>query len=387
MISSEDGVLTFSTGSCDAPTPDVVEDVGDVAVDEPEAEDLPGTDVVEDSEDDPTSVSKNGEESEKSLSSSAHTTSTLNMAMISTGLISSFLAPRPYRGMGVLAMTMTLLGSLTTVRGAGHEAPGCKPSLELEISLPMGAEVTSKFGDTDHYLAATVDTVVWGYYDPDATPKVSMESGETITVEVITHHSGHDYAKMIRGDQAVEEIFYWEINQTQIDKPEPKLPGTGVHLITGPIEVIGAEVGDVVQVDILELDPRLNPATGRCFGTNSQKFAGYQYNSLTGEKRDGTPYTREGGTEAITVFEFLEDDDGNMLYGAPVYMYRFPNMTAPDGSTRTFDNNPAVMIPHEFDVGYNGELMEESPIEYPVGFDGTVVSLPYLSFTIAEQLF
>jgi len=31
------------------------------------------------------------------------------------------------------------------------------------------------------------------------------------------------------------------------------------------------------------------------------------------------------GTEAITVFEFIQDDDGNMLYGKPVYMYRFPN--------------------------------------------------------------
>ena len=60
---------------------------------------------------------------------------------------------------------------------------------------------------TDHYLAATVDTVVWGYFDPFATPKITMESGETITVEVITHHSSHDYYKMIHGDPAVEEIF------------------------------------------------------------------------------------------------------------------------------------------------------------------------------------
>jgi hypothetical protein len=34
-----------------------------------------------------------------------------------------------------------------------------------------------------------------------------------------------------------------------------------------------------------------------------------------------------------------------MAYGKPVYMYRFPNMTAPDGSIRTFDNNPAVTFP------------------------------------------
>jgi Acetamidase/Formamidase family len=206
-----------------------------------------------------------------------------------------------FRGVGSTLGALALLSTqLPSVLG------DCTPSLQLEISLPQGATTSSKFGETDHYLAATVDTVTWGYYDPNAIAQLTMESGETVTVEVITHHSGHDYAKMIRGDPAVEEIFYWEANQTLENKNEPKLPGSGVHLVTGPIEVAGAEVGDVIQIDILELDPRYNPETGRCFGTNSQKFAGYQY--MVGEMRDGTPYVTTGGTEAITVFEFLEDD-------------------------------------------------------------------------------
>jgi acetamidase/formamidase len=39
--------------------------------------------------------------------------------------------------------------------------------------------------------------------------------------------------------------------------------GQGVHVMTGPIYVCGAEPGDVLQVDILELTPRKNPATGK----------------------------------------------------------------------------------------------------------------------------
>ena len=81
---------------------------------------------------------------------------------------------------------------------------------------------------------------------------------------------------MIRGDAAVEEIFAWESNQTTFNKNEPKLPGSGVHLITGPVNIDGAMPGDILQVDILELDPRPN-ADGKTFGTNSQKFAGYQF--------------------------------------------------------------------------------------------------------------
>ncbi|KAL3906684.1 MAG: hypothetical protein SGARI_003888, partial [Bacillariaceae sp.] len=237
------------------------------------------------------------------------------------GLLSAVPLLFTSRGVGGSVCLLALFASaLPSALGDGHGE--CTPSLEIEIALPEGASTTSKFGETDHYLAATVDTVTWGYYDPNATAALTMQSGETVTVEVITHHSGHDWAKMIKGDAAVEEIFYWEANQTLENKNEPKLPGSGVHLITGPIRLDQAEVGDVVQVDILELDPRLNPETGRCFGTNSQKFAGYQYR--VGEMRDGTPYVRTGGTEAITVFEFLENDNGDMLYGAPVYMYKFP---------------------------------------------------------------
>jgi hypothetical protein len=149
----------------------------------------------------------------------------------------------------------------------------CTPSLEIEISIPAGSEVTPSFGATDHTLEATLDTVTWGYYDINKLSQKSMNSGETITVEIITHHAGHDYEKMIKGDPNVEEIFYWATGTTLVDKPEAKLPGAGVHLITGPIEVIGAEPGDIVQVDILELDPRNNPLSGKCYGSNSQKFA------------------------------------------------------------------------------------------------------------------
>lgn len=92
---------------------------------------------------------------------------------------------------------------------------------------------SSGYGETDHYLAATVDTVTWGYYDPDAVPKISMNSGETITVEVITHHSSHDYAKMIRGDPAVEEVFAWKVGETQVEKNEPKVRSP---LITTTVE-------------------------------------------------------------------------------------------------------------------------------------------------------
>jgi hypothetical protein len=166
----------------------------------------------------------------------------------------------PTSKMTSLLTTFTLLGSLAYVNGAGHTG-SCIPTLEIEIGVPETAPVRTRFGETDHYLAATVETLTWGYFDPTATNEtasITMGSGETITVEVITHHSGHDYAKMIQGDPAVAEVFYWEANQTLLTKPEPKLPGSGVHLVTGPINVEGAMPGDIVEIEILELEPRYN---------------------------------------------------------------------------------------------------------------------------------
>jgi hypothetical protein len=252
-----------------------------------------------------------------------------------------------------------------------HQDFTCQPSVVIEIHLPKGSSTSAAYGETDHYLPANVSTVRWGYYDLDSPPQVTMKSGETITAEVITHHSSHDYAKMIRGDTAVEEIFFWAKNTTLMNKPVVKPPGSGVHLITGPIAVEGAEPGDVLQVDILALDPRPNPATGKTYGTNSQKFAGYQFRV---GRVDGTPYTRTGGHEAITVFEFVKTPGGKMAWAKPVYMYTFPNLTDSAGEARTFDGMPCVVIPHKTNYGENMVDLDGAPVTYPVGFDGTTIT-------------
>ena len=43
---------------------------------------------------------------------------------------------------------------------------------------------------TNHYLAANHSTVHWGYYSKAQPPSMYVNSGETITVEMITHHAG-----------------------------------------------------------------------------------------------------------------------------------------------------------------------------------------------------
>jgi hypothetical protein len=103
--------------------------------------------------------------------------------------------------------------------------------------------------------------VLAGIYDVNKEPVLKMKSGETVMIEVASHHGGQDYAKMIKGDPALEAIYDWKKGQSLLQKAVPKTPRSGVHIVTGPVEVEGAEVGDILQVACLALPlPLPSPA-------------------------------------------------------------------------------------------------------------------------------
>jgi acetamidase/formamidase len=126
-------------------------------------------------------------------------------------------------------------------------------------------------------------------------PAVTINSGETITVEMITHHAGDYYEGMIKGDAGIEDIYKWGVAGvgSGLLGPSPGgvSPGTtfaahkrgasgggdGVHVLTGPIAVAGAQPGDILKVEVLGLRPRVNPNTGKTFGINAAAWWGYHF--------------------------------------------------------------------------------------------------------------
>ena len=284
LIAQQDEVLTIQAGTCDDPEDSVsVSRLTDLDTSDPE---------------------------EIKVDSSAIT-------MFGGFTASMMLAPRGGLASTLLISSLLLGGNLSPVSAQDDSVCTCMPTLDIEISLPVGTETSPRFGDTDHYVEANLENVVWGWYDPNATAILTAQSGETVTMEGITSVCGLDYAKTIRGDPNVEAAFGWRVNETIVTKSEPKLPGSGPHLVTGPVAIEGAMPGDVLQVDILEVDPRLNPETGKCYGINMQIRNGYHYRTTN---YDGVPYDTGGPglREAFTVMEFVQDEDDNMLYGKPV---------------------------------------------------------------------
>jgi len=96
-----------------------------------------------------------------------------------------------------------------------------------------------------HHLHSSPETCHWGYFDAKLKPVLTVASGDEVTVETI---SG--------GPEVVPDRSRFHI-PPELDevhaKCERQLQG---HILTGPIAVDGAEPGDVLEVDILDVQLR-----------------------------------------------------------------------------------------------------------------------------------
>ena len=93
-----------------------------------------------------------------------------------------------------------------------------------------------------HYkLAATLETTQWGWLDPNEPPKLTVNSGDIVSIETMMH--SHD--KIQPGVSMDEIVALRKAN-----------PGGGPHSLTGPIYVNGAEPGDVMEIRILKITPK-----------------------------------------------------------------------------------------------------------------------------------
>src|SRR6266700_4113898 len=97
---------------------------------------------------------------------------------------------------------------------------------------------------TTHTLKATPKTVAWGYYDAKTPPVLRVKSGDTVEIQTLITSSPERLEKAGVPAQQVEQSLR-DIHDQVKDK------GPGGHILTGPIYVEGAEIGDVLEVRIL----------------------------------------------------------------------------------------------------------------------------------------
>src|SRR6266436_9444874 len=92
-----------------------------------------------------------------------------------------------------------------------------------------------------YFLPATPENVQWGWYDPNEKPKLVIHSGDTVSIETVSHSLGQIKPGLDMGG---------------IVKLRKENDGGGPHSITGPIYVSEAEPGDTLEVRILKIVPK-----------------------------------------------------------------------------------------------------------------------------------
>ncbi|SCF06610.1 Acetamidase/formamidase [Micromonospora matsumotoense] len=110
-----------------------------------------------------------------------------------------------------------------------------------------------------HYLPSTPDTCLWGRLpNRRHEPVLRVGSGETVTIDTLSHEG-------ILEDQGRDPVGYLK----QFDVPTDQVltdardlaasdvahdyDADGPHVVTGPITVAGAEPGDLLRVEVVDL--------------------------------------------------------------------------------------------------------------------------------------
>lgn len=220
---------------------------------------------------------------------------------------------------------------------------------------PFGADdeptAAAAVAAADHTLRATAATVAWGYYSRLRPPVLTVRSGETVDVELLTHHAG-DYAEgMLFGDTNVEGVYEW--SRAQAGLRGISGAGDGSHTLTGPIAVEGAQPGDVLAVEVVSLRPRRNPA-GRVFGVSAAAWWGFTF----GVNGPSTPGAGFGGSATSMGYE--ERPGGGVAC---------PSVACPRGYARE------VITVHELVLDPGGKAVSVEPLfSFVYGLNGSVTT-------------
>lgn len=182
--------------------------------------------------------------------------------------------------MGVVAALGSLSAASVAAAPSALAAPPVAGRIPAAPGKPPGTPGNGPGGSTsrggilqpgrgsirgDHYLSSTPDEVLWGYVPTvHAAPVMTMRSGRTVTIDALSHEG-------ILEDQGRNPLEYFgalgvgsdSVLQDAVDvaggyrRTERRFDVDGPHVVTGPIAVEGAEPGDVLKIETLEVLPRV----------------------------------------------------------------------------------------------------------------------------------
>ncbi|NNM31976.1 MAG: amidase [Gemmatimonadetes bacterium] len=165
----------------------------------------------------------------------------------------------------------------------------------------------------DHVLPSTPENVSWGWFPIDKDPVLRVSSGQTVRIHTLTHVGATQdedpvafLASLgIEEDQVPEDLVaFWASRE---GRPRE---GRSGHVITGPVHVEGAEPGDALVIEILDVEPRVSWGANNTSPTGGVFSASYPGHDPSDPPADMEPerhVIRTGEVEGRRVAFFDED--------------------------------------------------------------------------------
>jgi acetamidase/formamidase len=143
-------------------------------------------------------------------------------------------------------------------------------TLTAAAALVVAQAGAQKPAGRTHKLEASPATVAYGFYSATATPVLRIASGDVVEVTTMLTNTPERLERAGVAPNDVEPELR-EIVAKVTDK------GPGGHILTGPIYVEGADSGDVLEVRVLEITPKIKYGYNGCSGflrANCEQGAG-----------------------------------------------------------------------------------------------------------------
>lgn len=126
------------------------------------------------------------------------------------------------------------------------------------------------------------ENLSWGWYPIDKEPVVTVKSGQTVEIQTLSgaglYEDYHPIDELKSMGVPESEVLADLIEFWQARKSRPR-EGRAAHLVTGPIYIEGAEPGDILEVQVLEIRPRVPwgfNSTRAFSGVMSTTYPGYR---------------------------------------------------------------------------------------------------------------
>ena len=115
----------------------------------------------------------------------------------------------------------------------------------------------------NYYVPSTLETITWGYLpNKDAKPVIAVPSGSVVTFDTVSHEGlledqGRDAEKYFKSKGVKAENILDEAKTITKSNLKHDFHQDGPHIVTGPVEIQGAQPGDILKVEVLKVEPRV----------------------------------------------------------------------------------------------------------------------------------